>query len=115
MKIGDHVYVHGIVDEIRKDTVIIRNEGGYFGTVASEIITGGGLTALYVRDKSTGIIRMVGDDMHDMLTIRDGKLYYHNLQNGDGCSLGGPDIGGYEFVENVDDHGYNCDPRENEK
>ena len=38
MKIGDSVYVHGYVDEIRKDTVIIRNEGGYFGTVKSEIV-----------------------------------------------------------------------------
>ena len=38
MKIGDRVYVHGHVDEIRKDTVIIRNEGGYFGTVKSEIV-----------------------------------------------------------------------------
>ena len=37
MKIGDEVYVHGYVDEIRKDVVIIRNEGGYFGTVAEEI------------------------------------------------------------------------------
>lgn len=40
MKIGDNVYVHGYVDEIRKDTVIIRNKGGYFGTVPSEIICG---------------------------------------------------------------------------
>ncbi len=40
MKIGDNVYVHGYVDEIRKDTVIIRNKGGYFGTVRSEIICG---------------------------------------------------------------------------
>ncbi len=38
MKIGDRVYVHGFVDEIRKDCVIIRNEGGYFGTVKSEIV-----------------------------------------------------------------------------
>ena len=38
MKINDMVYVHGYVDEIRKDTVIIRNEGGYFGTVKSEIV-----------------------------------------------------------------------------
>lgn len=37
MKIGDEVYVHGVVDEIRKDVVIIRNDGGYFGTVSSEI------------------------------------------------------------------------------
>ena len=38
MKIGDEVYIHGYVDEIRKSTVIIRNEGGYFGTVEEEII-----------------------------------------------------------------------------
>ena len=38
MKIDDRVYVHGHVDEIRKDTVIIRNKGGYFGTVKSEIV-----------------------------------------------------------------------------
>ena len=37
MKIGDEVYVHGYVDEIRKDCIIIRNDGGYFGTVAEEI------------------------------------------------------------------------------
>lgn len=39
MKIGNEVYVHGYIDEIRKDTVIIRNDGGYFGTVPSEIIS----------------------------------------------------------------------------
>lgn len=37
MKIGDEVFIHGYVDETRKDTVIIRNDGGYFGTVESEI------------------------------------------------------------------------------
>ena len=40
MKIGDVVFIHGYVDEIRNDTVIIRNNGGYFGTVPSEIMTG---------------------------------------------------------------------------
>lgn len=39
MKIGDEVYVHGYVDEIRGDTAIIHNEGGYFGTSKSEITT----------------------------------------------------------------------------
>ena len=39
MKIGDEVFVHGYVDEIRNDVVIIRNDGGYFGTVESEVIT----------------------------------------------------------------------------
>ena len=43
MKIGDEVMVHGYVDEIRNDCVIIRNEGGYFGTVASEVELKGGL------------------------------------------------------------------------
>lgn len=37
MKIDEEVYIHGYIDEIRKDTVIIRNEGGYFGTAPSEI------------------------------------------------------------------------------
>lgn len=40
MKIGDRVFVHGYIDEIRKDTVIIRNDGGYFGTAPSEVVTG---------------------------------------------------------------------------
>jgi hypothetical protein len=40
MKIGDRVFVRGYIDEIRKDTVIIRNAGGYFGTIQSEVITG---------------------------------------------------------------------------
>ena len=39
MKIGDEVFVHGYVDEIRKDVIIIRNDGGYFGTVKGEIVT----------------------------------------------------------------------------
>lgn len=38
MKIGDEVLIHGYVDEIRKDTIIIKNDGGYFGTVKNEII-----------------------------------------------------------------------------
>ena len=40
MKIGDRCFVHGYIDEIRKDTVIVRNDGGYFGTIPSEV-TGG--------------------------------------------------------------------------
>lgn len=40
MKIGDRCFVRGYIDEIRKDTVIIRNAGGYFGTIPSEVITG---------------------------------------------------------------------------
>lgn len=40
MKIGEEVYIHGFIDEIRKDTIIIRNEGGYFGTVKEEVESG---------------------------------------------------------------------------
>ena len=38
MKIGDRIFVRGYIDEIRKDMVIIRNTGGYFGTIPSEVI-----------------------------------------------------------------------------
>lgn len=76
------------------------------------------LTDIYVRDKWSGGIHRVGEDQHDQLTIgEDGQLHYYNLQNGDGCSTGDTrrDGCGYEFVPNVDDYGYNCDPREGEK
>ena len=39
MKIGDEVYIHGYIDEIRPGTIIIRNDGGYFGTIKDEIKT----------------------------------------------------------------------------
>lgn len=72
----------------------------------------GRLIDIYVRDKVTNEIRRVGDDQHDMLTITDAnELVYHNLQNGDGCRTG-DDCGGYEFVPNEDEYGYNADPRE---
>ena len=38
MKIGDRIFVRGYIDEIRKDTVIVRNDGGYFGTIPSEVM-----------------------------------------------------------------------------
>ena len=38
MKIGDRCFVHGYIDEIRRDTVIVRNKGGYFGTDPGEVI-----------------------------------------------------------------------------
>lgn len=73
------------------------------------------LTDIYVRDKWSGEIHRVGDDQHDQLTIwNDGQLHYYNLHNGDGCSTGDTrrDGCGYEFVPNVDDYGFNYDPRE---
>ena len=41
MRIGEEVRVRGVVDEIRKETVIIKNRGGYFGTDPREIETDG--------------------------------------------------------------------------
>ena len=50
MKIGDEVYIHGYVDEIRNDVVIIRNDGGYFGTIPEEVL----LTGIeYLADRKT--------------------------------------------------------------
>ena len=37
MKIGDEILIHGFVDEIRKDAIIVRNDGGYFGTTKDEV------------------------------------------------------------------------------
>ena len=37
LHIGDEVYIHGYVDEIRNDMIIIHNKGGYFATVPDEI------------------------------------------------------------------------------
>lgn len=39
MKIDEEIWVHGYVDEIRNDKIIVRNQGGYFGTAEKEIIT----------------------------------------------------------------------------
>jgi hypothetical protein len=72
------------------------------------------LIDLYIND--SGTIRRIGDNCHDQLTIdEDGRLHYYNLQNGDGCTLGEErehDECFYEFVSNVDEYGYNCDPRQ---
>lgn len=37
MKLGQEVWIHGYIDEMRKDIAIIKNEGGYFGAVYDEI------------------------------------------------------------------------------
>ena len=43
-------------------------------------------TDIYVRNKYTGRIHRVGDDVHDSFWVdRNGTLLYHNMQNGDGC------------------------------
>lgn len=58
LKIGDEVYIHGYVDEIRKDTIIVRNEGGYFGTVKSEVIPA--KTTIGIREEDLVKVMMEG-------------------------------------------------------
>lgn len=57
---------------------------------------------IYVRDKDTGYIHIVGTDQHDRLYLDDdGNIQYLNLQNG-GTTEGNYD---YEFV--LDEQGHN--------
>lgn len=43
------------------------------------------LPAIYVKDKQSNIIHMVGTDSHDRLYLDiDGNIQYSNLQNGGG-------------------------------
>lgn len=51
------------------------------------------LINLWVRDKSNGYIHQVGTDVHDSLELFNGKVEYHNLQNGCGT------LDEYEFIE----------------
>lgn len=73
MKIGDTVFVHGKVDEIRKDVVIIQNDGGYFGTAKHEIIPG----------TLTESIRRINQSVEEVLKILDtinssGRIHYED-------------------------------------
>lgn len=55
---------------------------------------------IYVKDKETGYIRIVGTDQHDRLYLdAHGNIQYSNLQNGGGT----PDD--YSFV--LDEQGHN--------
>lgn len=55
---------------------------------------------IYVRDKDTGYIHIVGTDQQDRLYLDDsGNIQYLNLQNG------GSTEGDYEFV--LDEQGHN--------
>lgn len=59
---------------------------------------------IYVKDKETGYIHIVGTNQHDRLYLDDdGNIQYMNLQNG-GTTEGNYD---YEFV--LDEQGHNQD------
>ena len=53
---------------------------------------------LFIRDNTNGKVREYGTNRHDALVVINGKLEYHNLQNGDG-TLGGSEEEkrGYSF------------------
>lgn len=79
MRIGDEVYVHGYIDEICKDSVIIRNDGGYFGTVKEEIVSGELRT---VQDVNAVIDRMI-TVMEDVYRTLKVNFAAHNTNRGD--------------------------------
>ena len=70
LKIGQEVLIHGYVDEIRKDTVIIRNEGGYFGTVEYEV------TDIEMSDTNDVVDKI----MNEITMLLEFKKYTHYLQ-----------------------------------
>lgn len=85
MKIGDEVYIHGFVDEIRKDCVIVKNEGGYFGTVPDEVFVGNEIAPkIWVpfgqgkpEDDElvmvTTWVNMIDDDIVSLATYKNGR------------------------------------------
>lgn len=57
---------------------------------------------IYVKDKETGYIHIVGTDQHDRLYLDDdGNIQYMNLQNG------GTTEGNYEYEFVLDEEGHN--------
>ena len=89
---------------------------------------------LWIRDKYSGTVHKIGDDVHDCLSVDEhGTIHYDNLQNGDGC-IGYMSVNkttlsdiypdkdwgrrkdefqyGYEFVPNQNEYGYPYDPTE---
>ena len=75
------------------------------------------LTDLYVIDKCTGAIHLVGSYVHDSLNVYDGEyagVQYYNLQNG--CGTLSEDAGTYEFIRSesgmlIDEFGQVIDER----
>lgn len=70
------------------------------------------LCDIYVRDKYSGKIHCIGDDIHDSLWVdENGTLFYHNMQNGDGC-MGYHSVNQDKTVDNPDEYqfGYELVP-----
>lgn len=76
MKIGDEVYVHGYIDEIRKDTVIIRNDGGYFGTDKGELVGGELRTKQDVEDATDKALEIIDKRIKWCMQVKNHPLPY---------------------------------------
>ena len=62
------------------------------------------LCDIYVRDKYSGKIHRIGDDIHDSFWVdENGTLFYHNMQNGDGCA-GYKSINQNKTTDNPDEY-----------
>lgn len=83
MKIGDEVFVHGYVDEIRKDVFIVKNEGGYFGTVKKEVVD-----LIRCKDCKFFQINKFDDTYSDMMCIENYDCYgtYMSTRPDEFCS-----------------------------
>ena len=83
MKIGDEVFVHGYVDEIRKDVVIVKNEGGYFGTVKEEVVD-----LIRCKDCKFFQINKIDDTCIDMMCTENYDCYgaYQSTRPDEFCS-----------------------------
>lgn len=88
MKIGDEIWVHGFIDEIRLETCVIKNTGGYFGTVMSEICCN--------RPSSEEVVKIeVGDEVITtemsyvkekgvVVRVTEGDEYPYNILSSEG-------------------------------
>ena len=82
MKIDDEIYVHGYLDEIRQNKVIIRNEGGYFGTVVDELVEAIPKDQYEARLKSD-MVAMLEEIQLEIEELE--KPHCHNASHADGC------------------------------
>ncbi len=73
-----------IYDEIKEFINILKNK-----KPENELIE------LKVKDKTNGLIHVIGEDEHDCLLVENGKVKYYNLQNSESSE----DYSDYEFVE----------------
>lgn len=81
MKIGDEIYIHGYVDEIRNDCVIVKNKGGYFGTVQEEISEAIPQIDLREMDRWIPVSQQLPNDQSVVfVTLKENLLYTSRVE-----------------------------------